>query len=255
LDRGRKALFFAIDLGIILLVWMLISNSSEIASQYVLPPPNVVFGIAVESLRDGSLLGHIGASMKRTGMGFSFAIFTALPLGLVLGWSDRLYAIADPVIEILRPISPIAWIPLAILWFGIGEMSKVFIIWLLVFFFIFLNTVNGVKGVNPKLIDAARTLGASTFFLFFKVVIPAALPDILTGLRLGLGVSIGAVLIAEMVAATSGIGYMMERARVIIDPSTVIMGLVVIGLLGYIINLVFVKIEGRLKKHQIAPKV
>lgn len=240
-----KYIFFVVDIIIILIIWTILSFTSEVMRNYILPPPHIVFFNAYELLIDGTLLNHIIASLRRTGIGFCIALCTAVPLGVLLGSQKAIYKLFDPIIEIIRPISPIAWIPLSILWFGIGELSKIFIIWLLSFFFIFLNTINGVWNIDKKIIDAARTLGASKVFIFFKVMLPAALPDIITGARLGLGVSIGGVLIAEMVAANSGIGFMMERARVILDPSTVITGLVTIGIIGYTINSLF----GFLQKH------
>jgi len=248
----RRKLFFLIDIIILLILWTIVSFSSEVAYNYILPPINVVFGDFVKLIADGVLVQHITSSVLRTLLGFFLAVITAVPVGLLLGWSERFYSIFEPIIEILRPISPIAWIPLSILWFGIGENSKIFIIWLLAFFFIIMNAIHGVKNINPNLIDAARTLGASKKFLFFKVIMPAAFPNILIGMRLGMGVSIGAVVIAEMIAAKSGIGFMMERARTVIDPSPVIIGLVLIGLLGILTNLCFVKIENFMMKHRVS---
>lgn len=248
----RKKVTFLIDIVVILVVWTIISYSSGVAYRFVLPPANVVFSELMELTKDGVLIENIRSSLQRTLIGFSLACMTALPIGLLLGWSERLYLIFDPIIEIIRPISPIAWIPLSILWFGIGEGSKIFLIWLISFFFIIINTINGVTTINVNLIDAARTLGASTKFIFFKVIIPAAIPNIMTGLRLGMGVSIGGVIIAEMIAARSGIGFMMERARTVIHPSPVIIGFILIGLIGFCANLLFIKIENRLMRHRVS---
>src|SRR5690606_28090413 len=132
--------------------------------------------------------------------------------------------------EVLRPISPIAWIPLSILWFGIEEGSKLFIIWLIAFFFILLSTISGVANTNIRWLEAARTLGASRMFILRQVVFCAALPQILVGARLGLAVSIGGVLLAEMIAADSGIGFMMERARVVLQPEPVVIGMIFLAL-------------------------
>jgi NitT/TauT family transport system permease protein len=254
LKSHRKTVFFLIDIVVILILWTVISHSSEVAYRFVLPPVGVVFSDLKELIKEGILIEHVKSSLQRTLIGFCLACMTALPIGLLLGWSKRLYLIFDPIIEIIRPISPIAWIPLSILWFGIGEGGKIFIIWLIGFFFIIINTINGVRTINVNLIEAAKTLGASTKFIFLKVVIPAAIPNIMTGLRLGMGVSIGAVIIAEMIAARSGIGFMMERARTIINPSPVIVGFILIGLIGFCVNLIFIKIEDRLMKHRVSIK-
>ncbi|MCD6673217.1 MAG: ABC transporter permease [Burkholderiaceae bacterium] len=241
--------WFVIDVGLLVVAWWLISTSIPHAAS-VLPPPGAV-GVEFYSLASsGELWQHLLASLSRVFNGFALAVVTGVPLGVLIGCSKTLQKITEPLVEVIRPISPIAWIPLSILWFGIGEGSKIFIIWLITFFFVLLNTVAGVVGVDKKLLEAARTLGASRQFIWRKVVIWAALPSIFVGLRLGLGVSIGGVLIAEMVAAESGIGFMMERARVVSSSEPVIIGMLVIGFLGYTANRLFLALEGIVLKHR-----
>ncbi len=243
--------WFLIDVAILLAIWAAVSAWVP-SAHYVLPSIPVVAHELVELVASGELVRHIVASLTRTAEGFLLAVITALPLGLLLGSAPRLLRMVEPLIEMIRPISPIAWIPLSILWFGIGEASKIFIIWLIAFFFILLNTIVGVTSVDRRLIEAARTLGASRTFLWRKVLLWAAVPHILVGMRLGLAVSIGGVLIAEMIAANSGIGFLMERSRVVLNPAPVIVGMLVIALLGYAANRLLVIVETVLMRHRVS---
>lgn len=245
----RRTAWFCIDMAVLLIIWAAVAAWVP-ASHYVLPPIPAVFHEASRLSASGELLRDVGASLRRTIEGFGLALVTAIPLGLLLGSCRPLFRLLDPLIEVLRPISPIAWIPLSILWFGIGEGSKLFIIWLIAFFFILLSTIAGVLGVNPRLVEAARMLGASRFFVWRKVVLWAALPQVLVGVRLGLAVSIGGVLLAEMVAAEAGIGFLMERARVVLKPEPVIVGMMLLGFLGYGANRLLVLVENRLLRHR-----
>lgn len=244
--------WFLIDVAALLAVWAAVSMLP--AARTVLPPISDVAAEVISMMRSGELSAHIAASLLRTLQGFMLAVATGIPLGILIGSTPWLHRISEPCIEVLRPISPIAWIPLSILWFGIGEASKIFIIWLITFFFVLLNTIAGVIGADNRLLEAARTLGASRFFVWRKVILPAALPQITVGMRLGLSVSIGGVLIAEMIAANRGLGFMMERARVVLDPEPVIIGMIVIGLIGYAANRVFVAIERALMRYR-APTI
>ena len=237
--------WLAVHVIVLVAVWKAVTMLSP-SSAYVLPTPTEFGTRVVELLLSGELARHVVASLQRVVIAFFLALMSAVPLGVLLGSAPRLFRVAEPLIEILRPISPIAWIPLAILWFGIGEASKVFIIWLLAFFFILLNTIAGVAQIDPRLIDVARTLGASRTFLWRAVTLPAALPSVMTGLRLGLAASVGSVLIAEIIAADAGVGFMMERARVVIDPAPVLVGMITIGTLGYLANSLLVAVERHL---------
>lgn len=236
---GRNILALSRLAGALLvlgIVWWWVSSTSAIAAKYVLPPIPVVWADFVELVRSGVLFKHIFWSLFRVLGGFLLAVVTVVPFGLLLGRYRRLYLFFEPIIELLRPVSPIAWIPLAILWFGIGEASKFFLVWLVCCFVILVNTIAGVTAVDRRLVDAALTLGTRRRKLFTKVIFPAALPAILTGMRIGLGLAFVAVVVAEMIAARSGVGFMMERARATMNPSHVIVGMIVLGLLGYLLN-------------------
>ncbi|MDE2290385.1 MAG: ABC transporter permease, partial [Burkholderiales bacterium] len=142
----------------------------------------------------------------------------------------------DPVFEILRPVPPLAWIPLSILWFGIGDTQNVFIIFLAIFFPILLNTITGVKGIEPNLIRAARCLGAPEWKILWRIALMAALPQIMTGIRIGLGVGWMALVAAELVGAISGLGFMINDARTVLRTDYVIVGMATIGLVGFVMD-------------------
>ena len=159
------------------------------------------------------------------------------------GWFERL---VDPVIELFRPISPLAWIPLAILWFGIGETGKIFIIFIATFFPILLNTVSGVKSVDPVLIRAGQVLGCNDDrSLFIKVILPAAMPTIVVGLRISFGTGWAAIIAAELVAAQIGLGYLIADGMEILRSDLVLVGMVTIGVLGVLIDAVFRLLNNR----------
>jgi ABC-type nitrate/sulfonate/bicarbonate transport system permease component len=175
------------------------------------------------------------------------ALVVAIPLGIVCGWSRLLRDMLTPVIETVRPIPPLAWIPLAILWFGIGLRSAAFIIFLGCFFPILLSTISGVLSVDPVLISAAKTLGATPRQIFYKVLLPGATPSIFTGLRIGLGIGWMTLVAAEFTGVKSGygLGYMIMTARDIQRPDLVIAGMAVIGFTGFLLDTVLRRLETR----------
>jgi ABC-type nitrate/sulfonate/bicarbonate transport system permease component len=204
--------------------------------------------LTVNGLPQGSvLLFHCLYSLQRVGFGFVLALAAAIPLGILCGWSRLLRDILTPVIETLRPIPPLAWIPLAILWFGIGLRSAAFIIFLGCFFPILLSTMSGVLSVDPVLVSAAKTLGATRRQIFYKVLLPGAMPSIFTGLRIGLGIGWMTLVAAEFTGVKSGygLGYMIMTARDIQRPDFVIAGMAVIGLTGFLLDAVLRLFETR----------
>lgn len=201
----------------------------------LMPPPTEVLQAAWELVRNGQLAKHFWASLQREVVAFMYASI-AIPIGLAMGWYRRLQQMLDPVFEMLRPIPPIAWIPLAILWFGISDFQNQFIIFLGIFFPLLLNTVAGVKNVEPNLIRAARCLGASEAAVLWKVVLRAALPQIVTGVRVGLGVGWMALVAAELVGATSGLGWLISDARSVLRTDIILVGMISIGVAGLAID-------------------
>ena len=170
-----------------------------------------------------------------------------MPLGIVVGWFPILRNMLTPVIETIRPIPPLAWIPLAILWFGIGFQSAAFIIFLGCFFPILLSTISGVLSVEKRLIEAAKTLGATEQNIFLQVLIPGSTPSIFTGIRIGIGIGWMTLVAAEFTGVKSGygLGYMIMVARDIQRPDFVIAGMATIGLLGYLLDVGVRRLEAR----------
>ena len=201
----------------IVVVWQLVVVFTK-AHVALLPPPLLAAETFAHLVATGELFVHVGASLGRV----------------------------VSVIELFRPISPLAWIPLAILWFGIGETGKIFIIFIATFFPILLNTVSGVKGVDPVLIRAGQVLGCETDqALFRKVILPAAMPTIVVGLRISFGTGWAAIIAAELVAAQVGLGYLIADGMEILRSDLVLVGMVAIGILGVLIDAVFRIVNNR----------
>jgi ABC-type nitrate/sulfonate/bicarbonate transport system permease component len=242
-ERGRRNLGRALALPALLVgAWWLASGTSALVAS-VLPPPDAVMAALAEELIGGRLPWHVASSLLRAVLGFAVAVAIGVPLGLLMGTSPTLRAFLSGPVELLRPISPIAWIPLAILWFGIGITSVVFVIFIVCVFIILINTIAAVAEVDSDLVKAARTLGAGPFHVFFKVVVPSALPGILLGLRVAMTGAWGGVIVAEMIAAQNGIGFMIHHAQITFRPELVIGGMVVIGVVGYVLNDLFRRAE------------
>jgi len=202
----------------------------------VLPPPSATIHALIDLAEAGYLWQDIEASVLRVTIGFTLAAIAAVSLGLALGIWRSAAAYLLPVIELLRPISVLAWIPLAILWFGLGDHSAWFIIFLGSFFPIFTNTYLGARSVAPIHLQVAQCFGASKWLFLRRVMFPSALPYIVAGLRVGLGVGWTCVIAAELIAATSGLGYMIQLARTMIETEKVMAGMIVIGIIGFLMN-------------------
>lgn len=223
-------------LAVLLAVWELVSTRVlDETTALLLPPPTAILKAGWQLLLSGDLLHHLLASVRREFMAF-LAASAAIPLGIAMGWWKGFNEQVDPVIEILRPIPPLAWIPLSILWFGIGDTQNEFIIFLGIFFPILLNTIAGVKNIEPNLIRAARCLGASEWKVLQRVVLKAALPQIVTGIRVGVGVGWMALVAAELVGASSGLGFMINDARSVLRTDIIVVGMLTIGLVGLTID-------------------
>jgi NitT/TauT family transport system permease protein len=232
-----------------LLFWHALTDVLGLFPPIVLPSPEKVFFTLYEKITvpvgEARLFGHVGVSLVRILVGVGIALALALPLGILMGWYEDLDSLASPLIEILRPIPPIAWIPLAILWFGIGLGSKVFIIAIGAFFPALINTYIGVKFVDPLLIKAAQTLGAKDKNILWEVVLPASVPLIVAGVRISVGVGMMCLVAAELVAASTGLGYLIMLGGDDLKPELSITGMILIGVLGLIADRVILQIERR----------
>ena len=231
-----------------LLVTAVIIAAWEIAVRYarndLFPGPwEVAKGIA-ELLRKGLLFKYVVASLFRVTWGFLLAVVVGVPLGLLLGWFRPAYQAFNPLIQILRPISPIAWIPLAILWFGVSDAAPVFLIFLASVFPITVSSTAAVRNLEPVYIRAARNFGLGRMQLFRRVILPGTLPQIITGIRIALGVAWLVVVAAEMIAVNSGLGYLIIDARNAGKRyDLVVAGMVVIGLIGLVLDLLVRRLE------------
>ena len=199
----------------------------------IFPTPWGVVTGAIELLVNGTLWRHIGASLLRVGTGFALAVCIAVPLGLWMGWVRGAYNTLNPLFQMLRPISPIAWIPIAILWFGVGDASPIYLIFISSVFPMIVQTTVGVHTIDKRYLRAAENFGVSRATLFTQVVIPAVLPQVLVGMRIGLGVAWLVVVAAEMIALRSGLGYMIMDSRNAGNRyDLVIAGMIIIGVIG-----------------------
>lgn len=236
----------------VIVLWQAASSAGLVAP-YKLPSPLQVFrglmDLIVVGMPPGNRLhDHILHSLLRVFWGYAAAVALGVPLGILMGWSRRLLAILEPLVELVRPIPPLAWIPLAILWFGIGNQSAVFIIFLGAFFPVLLNTVSGVMSIDTVLVEAARTLNAGDRDIFFKVLIPGAMPSIITGMRIGIGIGWMTLVAAEFTGIKHGygLGYMIMTARDIQRPDEIIAGMAVIGAIGLAIDAGLKRVETNL---------
>ena len=237
--------------------------AAHLPSSLILPPPTQVFRKWVEYaeptaaydakqssylrwLSSGELWRDAFASLQRVLIGFAIGAGLALPLGLFMGASDSIYKYFNPLLQILRPIPPIAYIPLSILWFGLGNPPAYFLIAIGAFFPVLVNTISGVRNVDGIFLRAARNLGAKGLVMFWRVILPAATPYILTGVRVGIGVAFIVVIVAEMIAVNSGLGYRILEAREFFWSDKIIAGMMSIGLLGLGLDTLMEKLNSHL---------
>ncbi len=211
----------------------------------IFPSPLKVVTGTVELVKDGTLWLHIGASLMRVAAGFLLAVIIAIPLGLWMGWVRGAYVTLNPLFQILRPISPIAWIPIAILWFGVGNTSPIFLIFISSVFPMIVQTTVGVHTIEKRYLRAAENFDVSRFKLLTQVVIPAALPQVIVGMRIGLGVAWLVVVAAEMIALRSGLGYLIMDSRNAGNRyDLVVAGMIIIGIIGLALDGVMRMLEG-----------
>src|SRR6187549_796642 len=182
----KQALPSIVVIAVVVGIWWAVVVATQSA---IFPTPWQVVTGTLELAQDGTLWEHIGASLFRVGTGFLLALLCAIPLGLWMGWVGGAYTTLNPIFQMLRPISPIAWIPLAILWFGVGDVSPIFLIFIASVFPMIVQTTSGVHTIERRYLRAAANFGASRWVLFRRVVIPAVLPEIIVGMRIGIGIA------------------------------------------------------------------
>jgi NitT/TauT family transport system permease protein len=230
MKKMNNALPSIIVMAVLIVLWWAIVVYTESA---IFPTPQAVVMGTLELARDGTLWEHIGASLMRVGAGFGLAVLFAIPLGLWMGWVHGAFVTLNPLFQILRPISPIAWIPIAILWFGVGNASPIYLIFIASVFPMIVQTTAGVHTIEKRFLRAADNFGVTRKKLFLQVVFPATLPQIIVGMRIGLGVAWLVVVAAEMIALRSGLGYLIIDSRNAGNRyDLVIAGMIIIGLIG-----------------------
>ena len=246
--RGARRLFtrWAV-VAAFLLLWEIAPRAHWVEPAF-LPPFSEVLGTAWRLLRNGQLAQHVGASLSRSLFGFSLAILYAVPLGLLIGWNRRLATTVSPFLEMLRNTAALALLPVFILLLGIGEASKIAIVLYSCSFPILLNTVSGVRGTDPLLIKSARTMGLSQLQLFYKVILPSAVPTIFFCIPLASAYSLVVVVAAEMIGAKAGLGYLIIYSQYNFQIPEMYVGIITIMLLGVSFNQILSYVERRLTR-------
>ncbi|MDM0059082.1 ABC transporter permease [Variovorax fucosicus] len=244
--RGfRRVAERGIGIVIFLALWEALPRLGVVSEAYLSPPSAVIASIA-QLVDTGQLWKHLAASVQRSLWGLLLASLSGVVVGLLIGSSKRLAAIVDPVLQLFRQTSAFALFPVFILFLGIGELSKVAIIFWASFWPVLLSTVSGVKQVDRLLVNSALSMGASQRFVFFKVVLPASLPSIFTGVRLAGAYSITALVAAEMIGAHSGLGFLTLNSQETFQIPTMYAGILLLAVLGLLLNYLLALLEGRL---------
>jgi NitT/TauT family transport system permease protein len=226
---------------VIALWWIVVLATGSV----IFPTPAQVVAGALALAADGTLWDHIGASLLRVATGFSLAVVVAVPLGLWMGRVDGAFRALNPLFQILRPISPIAWIPLTILWFGVGNASPIFLIFIASVFPMIVQTAAGVHTIEKRYLDAAVNFGVPRATLLRQVIVPAVLPEVVVGMRIALGVAWLVVVAAEMIAPRSGLGYLIIDSRNAGNRyDLVVAAMIIIGLIGLMLDGAMRLLEG-----------
>jgi taurine transport system permease protein len=237
-SRAVRAAISAAAVLAVVAAWEVVAALHLVRPLFI-PSPEAVWEAFVDSLyayRDSSLLANIRDSLFRVLSGYVLGVLTAVPLGLVIGYFPRIGAIFDPFIEFYRPLPPLAYYTLLVIWLGIGNESKIALLYLAAVPILVISSAAAVRGVRPLWLNAGRTAGATGWRLFAFVILPASLPEIFTGMRLALGVTYTTLVAAEMVAASSGLGWMVLDASKFLQSDVVWMGIIVMGITGVLLD-------------------
>ena len=233
----------------VLVAWAAVSYGNRalgFMNPVLLPTPAQVAGVFVDTVRDGSLPRHVATSLVRVLVGFTAAAVAALALGLIAAMSAPVRLVVEPIIEFVRPIPPLAFLPMFLVWFGLGEASKVAFIGYTTFFPMFVAVAAGVLRVDVMLLRAAASLGASRLDLIGRVIVPSALPGVIVALRLGFALALFVIVGAEFMGADAGLGHLIMEGRTFFVPAQIVMGALVLGLLGSVVNALLLAVERRL---------
>ncbi|QKG00367.1 taurine ABC transporter permease TauC [Aeromonas hydrophila] len=239
-----------LTLGALLALWWLVARLGLISPLFLPPPAQVLQQLVTlagpQGFMDATLWQHLAASLQRILIALAAATLCGVTVGLAMGLSPTLRGMLDPLIELYRPVPPLAYLPLMVIWFGIGETSKVLLIYLAIFAPVAMATLAGVQGARQVRLRAARALGANRWQVLWYVIVPGALPDMLTGLRIGLGVGWSTLVAAELIAATRGVGFMVQAAGEFLATDVVLAGILVIALIAFTLELGLRALQRRL---------
>jgi ABC-type nitrate/sulfonate/bicarbonate transport system permease component len=235
-SRRSGALVGVAAVAAVLLAWYLLTSVTGFIGPTRFPAPGEVGAalkqIAFDGYADGKLYQHVLQSCKLILMGFAAAVIVGVPLGLAMGFSRRIEAFVNPAFLLLRPIPPLAWIPLAIVWLGLGDAAKILVIWFAAFVPSVINSYTGVRSIDAHLLEAARTLGIQKRRLWLEVLVPGAAPHIFTGLRLSLQAAWTTLVAGELIGALQGLGQVLNVAAQDIYPAMILVGMIFVGLCG-----------------------
>jgi len=243
--NNLKKLLPVVSIAVFLLFWQ---YSSGFYSSTLLPSPLEVLAALFELIERGVLAEHITVSILRFLAGYILAVIFAVPLGIMFGYYPLFHFAVDPLIQVLRPISPIAWFPLAVLWFGIGNAPAVFIIFLASFFPLLLSTLDSVRQIPSIYFKVAANFGAGKRTVFFKVILPAAFPGIMVGLHIAVGTAWIHLVAGEMLGSQSGLGYLIVDSRNFLRTDWIIVGMLTVGIIGLVIYNIMKMFEIFIKK-------
>lgn len=254
--NDEKTICAAISILAFLVIWQLVVSFTKAGMVLAGPIETLsMFVISiVKPLGTHTIEGHILWSLSRVLVGFIIGSVLGIVLGILMGWFKPMSALFRPIFEILRPIPPIAWIPLSIVWFGLGESSKYFLIMYSAFCAVTMNAYSGVRSVDPELIGAAKMLGANNRQVFTTIVLPSCVPQIFAGLQIAVGTSWATVVAAEMVRSSEGVGWVIIRGQDSNSTVQILVGIVAIGIVGYILAVTMRAIESRLCKWSVRGK-
>lgn len=248
--RHRQLTLSALTLVAIIAIWWAVTALQLVAPLFLPAPQQVLhqlFTVAsAQGFMDATLWQHLAASLSRIFIALTAAVIVGVPTGLLMGLNNTARGILDPLIELYRPVPPLAYLPLMVIWFGIGETSKILLIYLAIFAPVVMATVAGVKSAQQVRLRAAQSLGASRWQMLWHVVLPGALPEILTGVRIGLGVGWSTLVAAELIAATRGLGFMVQSAGEFLATDVVLAGIAVIALIAFSLELGLRALQRRL---------
>lgn len=252
----EKFICAAISIFVFLVIWQLVVSFTK--AGLVLAGPvetlSAFFVAIVDSIGTHTIEGHILWSLSRVLVGLVLGSACGIILGILMGWFKPFSALVRPLFELLRPIPPIAWIPLSIVWFGLGEASKYFLIFYSAFCAVTMNAYSGVRQVDPELMGAARMLGASNRQVFFTIVLPSCVPQIFAGLQIAVGTAWATVVAAEMVRSSEGVGWVIIKGQDSNSTVQILVGIVAIGIVGYILAVAMRAIEAKLCKWSVRGK-